>query len=98
MGDVRLHVPATARNREAIAEVLEPLLPQGGLVLEIASGSGEHLCHFQQQVEASLRWCAGRAVIRIRCTIAACRLGRMISTPVEEFIATEVRGRKCRAP
>jgi len=46
MDDGRLHFPATARNREAIAEVLEPLLPQRGLVLEIASGSGEHLCHF----------------------------------------------------
>ena len=59
MDDGRLHFPATARNREAIAEVLEPLLPQRGLVLEIASGSGEHLCHFQQQFVASypfLRW------------------------------------------
>ena len=60
MDDGRLHFPATARNREAIAEVLEPLLPQrGGLVLEIASGSGEHLCRFQQQLAAShplLRW------------------------------------------
>ena len=59
MDDGRLHFPATARNREAIAEVLEPLLPQRGLVLEIASGSGEHLCHFQQQFAAShplLRW------------------------------------------
>ena len=59
MDDGRLHFPATARNREAIAEVLDPLLPQRGLVLEIASGSGEHLCHFQQQFAAShplLRW------------------------------------------
>ena len=59
MDDGRLHFPATARNREAIAEVLERLLPQRGLVLEIASGSGEHLCYFQQQFAAShplLRW------------------------------------------
>ena len=71
MDDGRLHFPATARNREAIAEVLEPLLPQGGLVLEIASGSGEHLCHFQQQFEASLRCCAGRAVTRFHCSLQA---------------------------
>ena len=53
MDDGRLHFPATARNREAIAKVLEPLLPQRGLVLEIASGSGEHVCHFQRQFAAS---------------------------------------------
>ena len=59
MDDGRLLFPATARNREAIAEVLEPLLPKAGLVLEIASGSGEHLCYFQQRFAAShpeLRW------------------------------------------
>ena len=77
MDDGRLHFPATARNREAIAEVLEPLLPQRGLVLEIASGSGEHLCHFQQQFAAShplLRW---QGSDPIRCTAAACRPGPM---------------------
>ena len=59
MDDGRLHFTVMARNREAIAEVLEPLLPQRGLVLEISSGSGEHLCRFQQQLAAShplLRW------------------------------------------
>ena len=59
MDDGRLRFPATARNREVIAEMLEPLLPETGLVLEIASGSGEHLCHFQQHFAFShplLRW------------------------------------------
>ena len=49
----RLCFPATERNREAIALVLEPLLPQAGLVLEIASGSGEHLCYLQQRFSSS---------------------------------------------
>ena len=34
--------PATERNREPIAQVLDAELPATGTVLEIASGSGEH--------------------------------------------------------
>jgi len=34
--------PSTARNREPILEVLKRWLPERGLVLEIASGAGEH--------------------------------------------------------
>ncbi|PZO02747.1 MAG: SAM-dependent methyltransferase [Hyphomicrobiales bacterium] len=46
MPDRRLNAPAVARNRDAILEVLRGLLPATGLVLEIASGSGEHVAHF----------------------------------------------------
>ena len=38
--------PAALRNREPIAEVLGEWLPERGLVLEIASGTGEHAVHF----------------------------------------------------
>ena len=40
------HAPATARNRDAIVAVLDDWLPPGGTVLEVASGSGEHVVHF----------------------------------------------------
>jgi SAM-dependent methyltransferase len=43
--DARLFAPATARNREPILEVLQRHLPPRGLVLEVASGSGEHTAH-----------------------------------------------------
>jgi hypothetical protein len=41
--DTRLYTPSTARNRTPIFEVLQPLLPSNGLVLEVASGAGEHI-------------------------------------------------------
>lgn len=44
-GDKR-HAPATARNRDAIVAVLHDALPSFGLMLEVASGSGEHAVHF----------------------------------------------------
>lgn len=45
MSDARLFAPSAARNREPIATTLRTLLPATGLVLEIASGSGEHALH-----------------------------------------------------
>lgn len=44
--EARRHAPATLRNRDAIAAVLAGWLPPAGTVLEVASGSGEHVVHF----------------------------------------------------
>ena len=46
--DARLFAPSAARNREPILAVLKAHLPPRGLVLEVASGSGEHIVHFAQ--------------------------------------------------
>jgi hypothetical protein len=40
-----LTAPAVARNRDPILAVLRDVLPAAGIVLEIASGSGEHAVH-----------------------------------------------------
>jgi SAM-dependent methyltransferase len=44
--DRRHYFPHVARNREPILEVLRRVLPPQGLVLEIASGGGEHAAFF----------------------------------------------------
>jgi SAM-dependent methyltransferase len=38
--------PSVARNRDPILAVLRRVLPPAGIVLEIASGTGEHAVHF----------------------------------------------------
>ncbi len=38
--------PACARNRDPILDVLRRVLPPAGMVLEVASGTGEHAVHF----------------------------------------------------
>jgi hypothetical protein len=79
MTDARREAPAVARNRDAILAVLRGILPTRGLLLEIASGSGEHALHFapafpglafqpsdpDADARASIdAWCAGVADIR----------------------------------
>ena len=53
--DLRQHAPATARNRTFILDVLRRVLPTSGTVLEIGSGSGEHIVFFAQHLKG-LTW------------------------------------------
>ncbi len=46
MNDLRQYAPATPRNRDFIFSVLRDVLPTTCLILEIASGSGEHAVHY----------------------------------------------------
>lgn len=47
--------PSTARNREPLLAILKPRLPSKGLVLEIASGAGEHAV-FNAAALPHLQW------------------------------------------
>ena len=53
--DDRRYAPATLRNRDAILEVLRSVLPASGLVVEVASGTGEHVVHFAHDL-TRLEW------------------------------------------
>jgi SAM-dependent methyltransferase len=53
--DPRIYHAHVARNRDPILAVLRRVLPPEGLVLEIASGSGEQAAYFAQRLPA-LRW------------------------------------------
>src|SRR5262249_22612800 len=44
------HAPATERNRSFILDVLREVLPTAGVVLEIASGTGQHAVYFAEHL------------------------------------------------
>lgn len=67
---MRKHAPATLRNREAIAERLQEVLPITGTVLEIASGSGEHCAWFAKLFPGHI-WQPSDADPTARASIAA---------------------------
>lgn len=67
---MRLRYPATARNREPLLAALRPHLPPTGVVLEVASGSGEHAV-FLGAALLGLRWQPSDPDPACRASIAA---------------------------
>jgi hypothetical protein len=70
--DPRLYHAHVARNRQPLLDVLARVLPATGLVLEIASGSGEHVVFFAQNLPA-LTWQPTDADAAALASIAAHR-------------------------
>jgi SAM-dependent methyltransferase len=64
--------PSTARNRDPILSVLKPRLPARGLVLEVASGAGEHAAYFAAALPG-LEWRPTDPDPDARASIAAWR-------------------------
>ncbi|MBX9796684.1 DUF938 domain-containing protein [Sphingomonas sp.] len=73
-GAARKHAPATLRNRDAILAVLAEMLPAAGTVLEVASGSGEHIAYFAEKFPA-LSWQPSDPESAARTSIAAWTAG-----------------------
>ena len=55
LADGRWVAPAAERNKGPILEVLQRVLPPRGLVLEIGSGTGQHVVHFAKAL-SQLSW------------------------------------------
>lgn len=69
---MKRHAPATLRNRDAIADVLARELPATGMVLEVASGTGEHAAAFAARFPA-LTWQPSDPDTEAMASIAAYR-------------------------
>ena len=53
--DGKWSIPAAERNKAPILGVLARVLPSRGLVLEVASGTGQHVMHFAEAL-SDLTW------------------------------------------
>jgi SAM-dependent methyltransferase len=62
-------IPAAERNKGPILDVLERVLPRRGVVLEIASGTGQHVVHFARALPA-LAWQPSDADAELRHSVA----------------------------
>jgi SAM-dependent methyltransferase len=90
--DGRLFSEAAQRNRGPILAVLQRILPGTGVVLEIASGSGQHIAHFAAALPA-LQWQPSDPDPRSRVSISAWIRGESLAN-VHETVALDV----CRMP
>jgi len=55
MNESLAFAPACERNKQPILEVLQAVLPNSGLVLELGSGTGQHVVHFAANMP-QLQW------------------------------------------
>ena len=49
-----MHAPSFERNRDFVLDVLRGVLPAQGLVLEVGSGTGQHVAHSDTKSNAML--------------------------------------------
>jgi len=68
--DARLSSPSAARNKDPVLAVLTRMFPKTGSVLEIGSGTGEHVAHFAKAL-TGLTWQPSEFDAESRASIAA---------------------------
>ncbi len=90
--EVPLTAPAAERNKGPILTVLKGVLPASGLVLEIASGTGQHVVHFARELPR-LTWQPSDPDPELRASIRA-RIAQMGLSNVHDPLDLDV----CRLP
>ena len=70
LDDGRWFTPSAERNKGPILALLERTLPRAGLVLEIGSGTGQHVAHFARALP-QLAWQPSDADAAFRASIRA---------------------------
>ena len=85
INDARLDYPATGRNKEVILDVLKDVLPNSGTVLEVASGSGQHVSYFAQNMP-HLKWQPSDPDAASRASVDAWRYDHKVTKSVAPAI------------
>ncbi|HVY65474.1 MAG TPA: DUF938 domain-containing protein [Gammaproteobacteria bacterium] len=80
--------PAAERNKQPILEVLQTVLPAHGAVLEIAAGTGQHVCFFALHLPG-LRW-QPTEPDAVQCETIAARVRARGLTNVEPPLVLDV--------
>ena len=88
--DARQCSPSAARNRGPILEVLTRVLPVTGFVLEIGSGTGEHMVHFAKALQR-LVWLPSDPDSNARASIEAWITTEGLAN-IRAPVALDVRG------
>jgi hypothetical protein len=89
VNDPRRHSAAAERNKAPILEILRRILPPRGFVLEIASGTGQHVAHFAPALPR-LEWQPSEVDPDLRASIRSWTLGL---ENVREPLALDVHAR-----
>ncbi len=100
---MKQHAPATERNQEAILEVLARALPASGLVLEIASGTGQHAVAFArafpgiawQPTDVEPRSLASIEAYRAEASLSNLRAPLVLDVTAEPWPVTEADAIVC---
>ena len=95
-GDGKRFAQAAERNKEPILQVLRRVLPQTGLVVEVGSGTGQHVTYFARALP-SLQWQPTDIDPELRRSVSSWILDEGLSS-IREPIALDVHDKPWPIP